>query len=105
MGEEESSSHGATTHGGKIEGYWWWGLASSAQAVTAAVSYQRGRRSESSFSMPFRAFFVSSLIVGTGATAVAGLLNASGVHKLEDLKNVGKNVRTGMGIPPRETRN
>ncbi|PIA50333.1 hypothetical protein AQUCO_01300818v1 [Aquilegia coerulea] len=104
MREEESSiSDNYSDGGGDIEGHWWWALASATQAVTGIVAYRRGRRSESQFLMPLRAFFVASLVVGSGATAIAGCLSASGIHKIEDLKNVGKNLRSGLGVRPRET--
>ncbi|KAF9617513.1 hypothetical protein IFM89_036717 [Coptis chinensis] len=102
--EEKSSSsnHGS---GDGVEGYWWWALASTTQAVTGVITYRRGRRIESSsYTIPFKAFFVASLIVGAGATAVAGCLNASGIHKIEDLKVVGRNLRNELRVPPRDTR-
>ncbi|KAF5191882.1 Star lipid transfer-like protein [Thalictrum thalictroides] len=105
MGEEESTIDGSSTSNyySDIESHWWWALGSATQAVTGMVAYRRGRRSESQHLMPLRAFFVASLVVGTGATAIAGCLSASGIHKIEDLKNVGKNIRTGLGVRPRET--
>ncbi|OVA03978.1 hypothetical protein BVC80_453g1 [Macleaya cordata] len=89
--------------GGGVDGYWWWALASSAQMAAGIASYKRGKNGDSRF-MPFKAFSVASLFVGAGATAVAGLINAAGIHKVEDLKQLGANVRTGLGVRPRETK-
>ncbi|KAJ4826752.1 hypothetical protein Tsubulata_024584 [Turnera subulata] len=51
--------------------------------------------------MPFKAFAVASLFVGSAASASVGGLQASGIHKVEDLMEVGANIRTGLGIPLR----
>ncbi|XP_010275375.1 PREDICTED: uncharacterized protein LOC104610456 [Nelumbo nucifera] len=89
--------------GGSDNGYWWWAVASSAQLTLAISSYRKGYVGDSCF-MPFKAFSVASLLVGAGATAVAGFLHASGIRTVEDLKEVGGSIRNGLGIPPREAK-
>ncbi|XP_043717174.1 uncharacterized protein LOC122665163 [Telopea speciosissima] len=82
--------------------WWWWAIGSSAQLVAGVASYRRGFGGDSCF-MPFKAFAVASLFVGSGATAFAGFLHASGIHKVEDLKKVGSSIRNGLGVPPRQS--
>ncbi|XP_058104361.1 uncharacterized protein LOC131248222 [Magnolia sinica] len=81
-------------------GFWWWAGASSAQLAAAVASYRRGCAGRETL-MPFKAFTVASLFVGAGASAVAGILHASGIRTVEDLKEVGANTRRGLGIRPR----
>ncbi|KAK9101522.1 hypothetical protein Scep_024952 [Stephania cephalantha] len=83
-------------------GYWLWALASSTQLVAGVVSYRRGCSGDSRL-MPFKAFVVASLFVGAGATSAAGLLNFFGIQKVEHLKELGANIRNGLGVPPRDT--
>ncbi|KAJ4847651.1 hypothetical protein Tsubulata_002764 [Turnera subulata] len=63
-------------------------------------SFRRGHAGDSRL-MPFKAFAVASLFVGSAASASVAGLQASGIHKVEDLMEVGANIRTGLGIPPR----
>ncbi|KAF6149904.1 hypothetical protein GIB67_008625 [Kingdonia uniflora] len=88
MGEKRSSEH------------WWWASASSAQLIAGITYYRRGVN-ESQL-MPFKAFSVASLFVGAGATTFLAFLRASGIHKVEDLKELGANIRGGLGVPPRK---
>lgn len=65
----------------KNGGYWWWGIASSAQMAAGIGSYRSGYNGDGRF-MPLKAFTVASLFVGAGATAFAGFLNLTGIHKV-----------------------
>ncbi|XP_075643144.1 uncharacterized protein LOC142614500 [Castanea sativa] len=78
----------------------WWALASAAQLGWAISSFKRGHAGDSHF-MPFTAFSVASLFVGATATAAVSVLHVSGIHKVEDLLEVGANIRTGLGVCPR----
>ncbi|KAL3833080.1 hypothetical protein ACJIZ3_007816 [Penstemon smallii] len=83
-----------------VEEYWWWGAASTAQLGWGIYVYRKFYAGESRL-MPFKAFSVASLIVGASATAAVASLRASGVHSVQDMKTVGANIRTGLGIRPR----
>ncbi|GAB4844300.1 hypothetical protein Ancab_037663 [Ancistrocladus abbreviatus] len=80
----------------------WWVGASTAQLAWAITVYRKGYTGDSRL-LPFKAFGVASLFVGAAATAAVGTLKSFGIHKVEDLKEVGANVRTGLGIPPKST--
>ncbi|RWR89768.1 hypothetical protein CKAN_01883700 [Cinnamomum micranthum f. kanehirae] len=62
-------------------GFWWWAGASSAQLAAGVAACRRGFRGRDTL-MPVKAFGVASLFVGAGATAFAGFLYASGIHKV-----------------------
>lgn len=79
---------------------WVWATASVAQLGWGIRAYRKGYAGDCRF-MPFKAFAVASLFVGAAATAAVGALKASGIHKVEDMKEVGTNIRSGLGIPPR----
>ncbi|XP_057998191.1 uncharacterized protein LOC110657764 isoform X1 [Hevea brasiliensis] len=98
MDADRSSRAGEDGHG--IPGWWWWALASCTQFVWGTSSYRKGYAGDSRL-MPFKAFAVASLFVGSAASASVAALQASGFHKVEDLIEMGTNVRTGLGIPPR----
>ena len=89
-------------HGSGDGSHWWWALASAAQFGWGVFSYRRGGGGDSSL-MPVKAFGVASLFVGAAASAAFGVLHASGIHKVEDLKEMGANIRTGLGVRPRGT--
>nr|POE50194.1 hypothetical protein CFP56_73175 [Quercus suber] len=74
--------------------------ASAAQLGWAISSFKRGHVSDSHF-MPFKAFSVASLFLGATSTAAVSVLHVSGIHKVEDLLEVGTNIRTGLGVRPR----
>ncbi|XP_042504667.1 uncharacterized protein LOC122081556 [Macadamia integrifolia] len=95
------SEEGEKVGNGDGGGYWW-GIASSTQLAAAVASYRKGYGGDSCF-MPFKAFVVASLFVGAGATAVFGLLRVSGIREVKDLKKVGANIRSGLGVPPRQS--
>ncbi|PKA60168.1 hypothetical protein AXF42_Ash009852 [Apostasia shenzhenica] len=80
---------------------WWW-TASSAQLAAGVAFYRRGC-GRSGAAMPFKAFGIATLFVGAGAAASAGALNAAGIHTVDDMKEVGKNIRGWIRAPPRET--
>ncbi|KAL6322420.1 hypothetical protein AAG906_007974 [Vitis piasezkii] len=67
-------------HGSGDGSHWWWALASAAQLGWGVFSYRRGGVGDSRL-MPVKAFGV------------------------EDLKEMGANIRTGLGVRPREPRN
>ncbi|KAF5732889.1 putative StAR-related lipid transfer protein 9 [Tripterygium wilfordii] len=83
-----------------IEKHWWWALASGAQFGWALFSFRKGCAGDSRL-MPLKAFAVASLFVGAAASASFSALQASGIHKVEDLMEVGANIRTGLGIRSR----
>ncbi|KAE9463056.1 hypothetical protein RHGRI_001352 [Rhododendron griersonianum] len=86
--------------GGGGGGYLWWAAASTAQIALGIKSIRRGHAGDSHL-MPFKAFVVASLFVGATASAAVALLRSSGVYSVEDMKEVGANIRTGLGVPPR----
>ncbi|XP_021755257.1 uncharacterized protein LOC110720526 [Chenopodium quinoa] len=80
--------------------HWWWVVASAAQLGWGIKSYKKGFTGDCRF-MPARAFGVASLFVGAAATASVCALSAAGIHNVEDMKEAGANIRTGLGVPPR----
>ncbi|PRQ57285.1 hypothetical protein RchiOBHm_Chr1g0346581 [Rosa chinensis] len=101
--EEEEQQH--KENGGNYrtlmpDTHFLWAGASAAQFGWAVVLYRKGSGAHST-SMPFRAFAVASLFVGAGATAAFAGLRASGIHKVEDLIQLGANIRTGLGVQRR----
>lgn len=95
---EESGGPGRWSGG--VEGCWYWAGASSAQLLWAISSFRRGYAGDSRL-MPFKAFGVASLFVGSAASATIGSLRASGIHSVDDMKTLGANIRTGLGKRPR----
>lgn len=83
--------------------HWWWGIGSTAQLGWGIRAMRKGYAGDGRL-MPVKAFAVASLFVGAAATASVAALRASGIHTVEDMKEVGANIRTGLGIPPRNTR-
>ncbi|XP_050378611.1 uncharacterized protein LOC126795926 [Argentina anserina] len=77
-----------------------WAGASAAQFACAVVLYRKGSGPHST-SMPFRACAVASLIVGAAFTAAFAGVRSSGIHKVEDLIQLGANIRTGLGVQRR----
>ncbi|KAL2536545.1 hypothetical protein Fot_17936 [Forsythia ovata] len=100
MEEKHESSIGGGVVSGVAE-YWWWATASTAQLTWAISIYRKGYAGDSRL-MPFKAFAVASLFVGATATATFASLRASGIESVQDMKLMGANARTGLGIPPRE---
>ncbi|KAG6749298.1 hypothetical protein POTOM_046342 [Populus tomentosa] len=88
--------------GGGIETqwWWWWTMASMAKLGWGISAYKRGFAGDSRL-MPLKAFAVASLFVGSAASASIASLQASGIHKVQDLIELGENIRTGLGVPPR----
>ncbi|KMS99964.1 hypothetical protein BVRB_1g018060 [Beta vulgaris subsp. vulgaris] len=79
--------------------HYWWAIASAAQLGWGIRACKKGYVGNGSL-MPLKAFSVASLFVGAAATAAFGALRASGIHTVEDLKEAGANIRTGLGMPP-----
>ncbi|XP_030961708.1 uncharacterized protein LOC115983455 [Quercus lobata] len=100
MEENEGGGAGGGGTGTRTYSHIWWALASAAQLGWAISSFKRGHAGDSHF-MPFKAFSVASLFVGATATAAVSVLHVSGIHKVEDLLEVGANIRTGLGVRPR----
>ncbi|KAF3440081.1 hypothetical protein FNV43_RR18359 [Rhamnella rubrinervis] len=91
--------------GGEIGTHWWWVTASATQLGCGIVSFRKGYAGHSNL-MPLKAFGVASLFVGAAASAAAASLHIYGIHKVEDLMEVGANIRTALGVRPRtRTRN
>ncbi|KAK4270564.1 hypothetical protein QN277_023586 [Acacia crassicarpa] len=86
--------------GGGDRNHWWWALASATQFGWGIRSYAKGYAGDSRL-MPLKAFAVASLFVGAAASASFGVLQAHGIHKVEDVMQVGANIRTRLGVPPR----
>lgn len=88
--------------GGGVETqwWWWWAMASMAKFGWGISAYKRGFAGDSRL-MPLKAFAVASLFVGSAASASIASLQASGIHKVQDLIELGANIRTGLGVPPR----
>ncbi|KAL5852824.1 hypothetical protein ACOSQ3_007942 [Xanthoceras sorbifolium] len=78
----------------------WWALASMAQLGWGISSLRKGYSGSSNI-MPLKAFGVATLFVGSAASASVAFLRASGIHKVEDLLEVGANIRTSLGVRPR----
>ncbi|KAM1063689.1 hypothetical protein ACFX15_027305 [Malus domestica] len=100
--EEETPENGSRGSGGSHTHLWWAG-ASAAQLGWAVMSSRKGCAGNS-FTMPFKAFAVASLYVGSVATAGIAGLHASGIREVEDLVELGANIRTGLGVPRRRSR-
>ncbi|XP_075513489.1 uncharacterized protein LOC142548821 [Primulina tabacum] len=96
--EEEGQGEAVVTG---VEQYWWWAAASAAQLGWGISAFRKGHAGDSRL-MPFKAFSVASLFVGASACAATASLRASGIHSVEDMKVVGANIRTGLGVRPRE---
>ncbi|XVF33588.1 hypothetical protein REPUB_Repub17cG0181100 [Reevesia pubescens] len=75
-------------------------IASVAQFGWALSSYRKGYAGDHR-SMPFKPFAIASLFFGASTSASVAFLKASGIHKVEDLMEVGASIRTGLGIRPR----
>lgn len=97
METEEPAACGGDGGGG-IK--WWWGVASAAQMGLGMRSFAKGYAGDSRF-MPLKAFAVASLFVGSAASASLLILQANGIHKVEDLMEAGANLRAKLGLPPR----
>ncbi|RZR73314.1 hypothetical protein BHM03_00022652 [Ensete ventricosum] len=69
----------AETEGGGPRRWWWWAAASSSQLVAGIAWYRRGYCGNG-VTMPFKAFAIATMFVGSGATAVGGSLLATGIH-------------------------
>ncbi|XP_044501452.1 uncharacterized protein LOC123222642 isoform X2 [Mangifera indica] len=68
----------------EIQTHWWWVLASTVQLGWGISSYRKGYSGDSRL-MPVKAFGIAALFVGSAASASVASLQASGIHKVEDL--------------------
>ncbi|CAK9319208.1 unnamed protein product [Citrullus colocynthis] len=93
MEENGGSDGGSNAH-------WWWASAGATQFGWGIASFRRGFIGDSRF-MPLKAFAVASLFVGAAASSAIASLKASGIHKVEDMMEVGASIRNGLGIRPR----
>ncbi|XP_044501451.1 uncharacterized protein LOC123222642 isoform X1 [Mangifera indica] len=84
----------------EIQTHWWWVLASTVQLGWGISSYRKGYSGDSRL-MPVKAFGIAALFVGSAASASVASLQASGIHKVEDLMEVGSNIRKKLGIASR----
>ncbi|GFP91098.1 hypothetical protein PHJA_001253800 [Phtheirospermum japonicum] len=100
MEMEEKEECSRVANGVVVEGYWWWAAASTAQLGLGISAVRRGHAGESTF-MPLKAFAVASLFVGAAASASMATLRFSGLQSVEDMKALGTNIRTGLGVRPR----
>ncbi|CAN0870997.1 hypothetical protein LINGRAHAP2_LOCUS9719 [Linum grandiflorum] len=82
----------------------WWGVGSTVLMGWGVFSWRRGYTGNGNL-MPLKAFAVASLFVGSAASASFCALRASGIHKVEDLVQVGAGLRTQLGIPSRPHHN
>ncbi|XP_065859217.1 uncharacterized protein [Euphorbia lathyris] len=90
--------------GNNVNSWCWWALASTAQLAWGVSSYRKGFPGDSHF-MPFKAFGVATLFIGSAASATVAALRASDVKKAEDLILAGANLRARLGIVPRGQEN
>ncbi|XP_023526462.1 uncharacterized protein LOC111789953 [Cucurbita pepo subsp. pepo] len=97
-GQKEMEENGGSD--GVSNAHWWWALAGATQLGWGIASFRRGLIGNSSL-MPLKAFAVASLFVGGGASCAIASLKASGIHKVEDVMEVGASIRSGLGIRPR----
>jgi hypothetical protein len=83
--------------GGDAKRWPWWAAASAAQAAAGLAWFRRGR-SGTAVAMPFKAFGIASLIVGSGATAVAAGVLAAGVGSVRRLVEASVPVRRTVSL-------
>ncbi|KAH7294741.1 hypothetical protein KP509_27G016200 [Ceratopteris richardii] len=67
-----------------------WTSCALGQLLGAGVVYSRGHGTHS---MPFRAFSIASLLVGSAACATTAAVQAAGVREIEDIKELGRSFR------------
>lgn len=100
MEEEENEGGGSQRSRTHIPNHYWWASASVAQFGWAISAYRRGYAGDHRL-MPFKAFGVASLFIGASASTAVACLQVSGIHKVEDLVELGASIRNGLGIPKR----
>uniref|UniRef100_A0A2P2JGC8 Uncharacterized protein LOC8265810 n=1 Tax=Rhizophora mucronata TaxID=61149 RepID=A0A2P2JGC8_RHIMU len=71
----------------------WWVIASTAQLGLGISSFRRGYAGDSRL-MPFKAFAVASLFVGSAASATIASLQACGMRQVEDYVELGANIKS-----------
>ncbi|KAF8027364.1 hypothetical protein BT93_E0308 [Corymbia citriodora subsp. variegata] len=82
-----------------IESHWWWAMGGAAQLGWGISSCLRGYAGGPGV-MPLKAAAVASLFVGAAACTSVAALHASGIRKVEDLIELGANIRTSLGNSP-----
>ncbi|KAL3738936.1 hypothetical protein ACJRO7_020338 [Eucalyptus globulus] len=82
-----------------IGSHWWWAMGGAAQLGLGISSCLKGYGGGPGL-MPLKAAAVASLFVGATACASVAALHASGIRKVEDLIEIGANIRTNLGNPP-----
>ncbi|KAG0581790.1 hypothetical protein M758_3G007400 [Ceratodon purpureus] len=75
-----------------------WACGAASQAMLARSLVKKG---DGGPSMPLRAFSIASLVLGAGFCAMGGTLWASGIREVEDLRSMGRTIRSAFGKPPR----
>ncbi|KAL0347890.1 UNVERIFIED_CONTAM: hypothetical protein Scaly_1805000 [Sesamum calycinum] len=96
----EEKEEGGAVNGVVVGECWWWAAASAAQLGWGISTFRKGYAGDSRL-MPFKAFAVASLFVGAAASAAVASLRASGLRSVEDMKALGTNIRTELGLHPR----
>ncbi|KAL0309118.1 UNVERIFIED_CONTAM: hypothetical protein Sradi_5854100 [Sesamum radiatum] len=96
----EEKEEGGAVNGVVVGECWWWAAASAAQLGWGISTFRKGYAGDSRL-MPFKAFAVASLFVGAAASAAVASLRASGLRSVEDMKALGTNIRTELGLRPR----
>ncbi|KAL0411647.1 UNVERIFIED_CONTAM: hypothetical protein Slati_3754400 [Sesamum latifolium] len=96
----EEKEEGRAVNGVVVDECWWWAAASAAQLGWGISTFRKGYAGDSRL-MPFKAFAVASLFVGAAASAAVASLRASGLRSVEDMKALGTNIRTELGLRPR----
>ncbi|WCJ22978.1 hypothetical protein M5689_005033 [Euphorbia peplus] len=99
MAEDQIAGAGKNS-GDNVPAWCYWAIASTAQLAWGVSSYRKGFPGDSHL-MPFKAFGIATLFIGSGGSAAIAALRAADVHKMEDLLLAGRNLRTGLGIPSR----
>ncbi|XP_051129821.1 uncharacterized protein LOC127250535 [Andrographis paniculata] len=85
---------------GMIGDHWGWAAAGATQFVLGILAFRKGYSGDSNL-MPFKAFAVASLFVGAAATSATASLRASGVRSVDDMKALGEDIRSNLGLQPR----
>ncbi|KAL0289697.1 UNVERIFIED_CONTAM: hypothetical protein Sangu_2606000 [Sesamum angustifolium] len=96
----EEKEEGGAVNGVVVGECWWWAAASAGQLGWGISTFRKGYAGDSRL-MPFKAFAVASLFVGAAASAAVASLRASGLRSVEDMKALGTNIRTELGLRPR----
>ncbi|KAL6507521.1 hypothetical protein OROGR_023716 [Orobanche gracilis] len=95
---------GTEPSGGSGVGSWVkWSAVSAFQLGIGIYSYRKVQAGECRL-MPLKAFGIASLFVGAGFTSFVAIVTANGVHSVNDVIEVGANIRSSLGARPKGTR-